>query len=154
MTQTSDSDVFDADTVARFAKLGVDLHELFSAGHLGTRMGIEITRATADLVTGTMPVDGNTQPYGLLHGGASAALAETLGSIGAMLHAGPGGIAVGVDLNVTHHRSARSGIVTGEARPVHLGRSAASYEVVITNDEGKRICTGRITCFIRDNSGK
>ena len=106
MTQTSDSGVFDATTLARFAELGVDLHELFSAGHLGTRMGIEITRATPELVVGTMPVEGNTQPYGLLHGGASDALAETLGSIGAMLHAGPGGIAVGVYLNVTHHRAA------------------------------------------------
>lgn len=152
MTQTSDSGVFDATTLARFAELGVDLHELFSAGHLGTRMGIEITRATPELVVGTMPVEGNTQPYGLLHGGASAALAETLGSIGAMLHAGPGGIAVGVDLNVTHHRPAKSGVVTGKATPVHLGRSAASYEVVVTKEDNKRICSGRITCFIRENS--
>jgi 1,4-dihydroxy-2-naphthoyl-CoA hydrolase len=113
-------------------------------------MGIEVTHASPERVTGTMPVEGNTQPYGLLHGGASAVLAETLGSVGAMLHGGPKRIAVGVDLNVTHHRGVRSGTVAGEAVPVHRGRSTATYEVVITDEEGRRVCTGRLTCMIRD----
>jgi uncharacterized protein (TIGR00369 family) len=97
-----------------------------------------------------MPVEGNTQPLGLLHGGASVALAETLGSTGAALHAGPGRFVVGVDINATHHRAARSGIVTGVATPLHLGRTIASYEVAISDEQERRICTCRITCLIRE----
>jgi uncharacterized protein (TIGR00369 family) len=97
-----------------------------------------------------MPVDGNRQPAGLLHGGASVALAETLGSIGAALHAGPGKLVVGVDINATHHRAAVAGRVTGTATPLHLGRGTATYEVVLTDEQGRRVCTARITCLIRD----
>jgi uncharacterized protein (TIGR00369 family) len=96
-----------------------------------------------------MPVEGNRQPYGLLHGGASAVLAETLGSVGSMLHGGVGKIAVGVDLNCTHHRGMRSGQVTGVARPVHRGRSTATYEIVITDERDRRVCTARLTCLLR-----
>ena len=95
-----------------------------------------------------MPVEGNTQPYGLLHGGASVALAETLGSVGSAIHAHPDRIAVGVDISATHHRSATSGTVTGVATPAHLGRSMATWEVVITDERGKRVCTSRITCAL------
>lgn len=133
----------------QYAGLGVDLHALFSAGRLGDRMGIRLTEAAPEKVVGTMPVEGNTQPYGLLHGGASAVLAETLGSVGAMLHGGPGKIAVGVDLNVTHHRSLRSGIVTGTATPAHRGRSSATYEIVLTDESDRRVCTARLTCVLR-----
>lgn len=112
---------FPAEVIQEYAGLGVDIVALFSAGHLGARMGIEVTEASAERVVGTMPVKGNTQPYGLLHGGASAVLAETLGSVGAMLHAGSGKIAVGVDLNATHHRGVRDGVVTGVATPLHRG---------------------------------
>ncbi|CAM5687042.1 Hotdog fold thioesterase OS=Streptomyces alboniger OX=132473 GN=CP975_08640 PE=3 SV=1 [Streptomyces alboniger] len=98
-----------------------------------------------------MPVEGNTQPYGLLHGGASAVLAEErLGSVGSMLHGGSSKIAVGVDLNCTHHRGARSGLVTGVATPVHQGRSTATYEIVISDEDGRRVCTARLTCLLRD----
>ncbi len=114
------------------------------------RMGIEMVEASAERLVATMPVAGNTQPYGLLHGGASVVLAETLGSFGAALHAGPGKAVVGLDINATHHRAARSGIVTGIATPITLGRTLACYEVVVTDDGGKRICTSRITCLIRD----
>jgi uncharacterized protein (TIGR00369 family) len=118
---------------------------------LGDRMGITLLETTPERVVGTMPVEGNTQPYGLLHGGASCVLAETLGSVGAALHAAAthGGIAVGVDINATHHRSARSGLVTGVATAVHLGGTAASYEIVITDEHGARICTARLTCLLR-----
>lgn len=109
--------LFPQEVIDEYAALGVDLPALFSAGHLGERMGVTIVEAAADRVVGTMPVEGNTQPYGLLHGGASAVLAETLGSIGSMLHGGATKIAVGVDLNCTHHRGARSGLVTGVATP-------------------------------------
>jgi uncharacterized protein (TIGR00369 family) len=120
-------------------------------GSLAERMGITLTEATPERVVGTMPVEGNTQPYGLLHGGASCVLAESLGSVGAALHAAQahGGIAVGVDINATHHKSARSGVVTGVATPLRLGSSIASYEIVITDSDGDRVCTARLTCAIR-----
>ncbi len=130
--------------------IGVDLPALFSAGHLGERMGVAVLEASPDRVVGTLPVEGNTQPYGLLHGGASAVLAETLGSVGAMLHGGPAKVAVGVDLNCTHHRGVRSGLVTGTATPVHRGRSTATYEITLTEESGKRVCTARLTCLLRD----
>ncbi|MFD6531397.1 PaaI family thioesterase [Streptomyces sp. NPDC060184] len=148
--QSTSAPVFPQEVIDEYASLGVDLPALFSAGHLGERMGVRITEASAERVVGTMPVEGNTQPYGLLHGGASAVLAETLGSVGAMLHGGAGKLAVGVDLNCTHHRGARSGLVTGVATPVHRGRSTATYEVVIADDHGKRVCTARLTCLLRE----
>lgn len=117
MGEQTTTSLFSPEVIEQYAGLGVDLVALFSAGDLGSRMGVEIVEATAERVVGTMPVEGNTQPYGLLHGGASAVLAETIGSIGAMLHGGPGKIAVGVDLNCTHHRGLRSGKVTGVATP-------------------------------------
>jgi 1,4-dihydroxy-2-naphthoyl-CoA hydrolase len=117
-------------------------------GALNERMGVEIVEASRDRVVATMPVEGNTQPYGLLHGGASVVLAETLGSIGSAIHAQPDRIAVGVDINATHHRSATSGTVTGVATPIHLGRTTASWEVAITDEEGRRVCTSRITCAL------
>ncbi len=118
---------------------------------LAGRMGVTVTAASAEQVTGTMPVDGNTQPYGLLHGGASCVLAETLGSIGAALHARAlhGGITVGVDISATHHRGTRRGLVTGVATPLHLGGTVATYEIVITDEGGERVCTARLTCLLR-----
>jgi 1,4-dihydroxy-2-naphthoyl-CoA hydrolase len=117
-------------------------------GGLNEKMGIRLTEISAERVVGTMPVEGNTQPYGLLHGGASVVLAETLGSVGSAVHAHPDKLSVGVDINATHHRSATSGTVTGVATAIHLGRSSASYEVVITDERGKRVCTSRITCAL------
>ena len=114
------------------------------------RMGIEVLEATPERLVATMPVEGNTQPYGLLHGGASVVLAETLGSIGAGLHAGPGRIAVGLDINATHHRAARSGLVTGTATLLSAGRTLVSYDIVVTDDAGRRTCTSRITCLLRE----
>ncbi|MEU6846294.1 hotdog fold thioesterase [Streptomyces sp. NPDC046716] len=141
---------FPQEVLDEYADYGIDLPALFSAGHLGTRMGIEIKEAAADRVVGTMPVEGNTQPYGLLHGGASAVLAETLGSVGAMLHGGIGRLAVGVDLNCTHHRSARAGFVTGVATPVHRGRTTATYDIVITDEQDRRVCSARLTCLLKE----
>jgi len=119
-------------------------------GDLGTTMGIELLEASAERVVGRMPVKGNTQPYGLLHGGASCVLAESLGSTGAALHAGPGRIAVGVEINATHHRSVTEGHVTGVATRVHGGRTLATYDIVITDDQDRRVCTARLTCMLRD----
>ncbi|MFC7492491.1 MULTISPECIES: hotdog fold thioesterase [unclassified Knoellia] len=113
------------------------------------RMGIEVTEATADRIVATMPVEGNTQPYGLLHGGASVVLAETLGSIGAAIHAGKDRIVVGTDINATHHRAARSGVVTGVATPLTVGNTLSSWEIVVSDEDGRRVCTSRLTCLIR-----
>lgn len=120
-------------------------------GALAARMGITLSEVSPARVVGSMPVDGNTQPYGLLHGGASCVLAETLGSIGAAMHAAEahGGFAVGVDINATHHKGAREGVVTGVATPLKLGGSIATYEVVITDEQGDRLCTARLTCVLR-----
>ncbi|MEU7179255.1 MULTISPECIES: hotdog fold thioesterase [Streptomyces] len=112
---------------------------------LAARMGIELLEATPQRLVGTMPVAGNKQLYGMLHGGASVVLAETLGSIGAAMHAGGGHIALGVDVNATHHRPVRSGIVTGVATALNLTPTIASYEVIITDEAGRRLCTARIT---------
>lgn len=112
------------------------------------RMGIELLELAADRLVATMPVEGNTQPFGLLHGGASCVLAETLGSIGSTLWGMPDRYAVGVDINATHHRAVREGVVTGVATPVHRGRSVATYEVLISDDQDRRVCTARITCLL------
>ena len=127
----------------------VDELNRMSKGSLGERMEIEFLEASPQRVVARMPVAGNTQPFGLLHGGASVVLAETVGSIGATLHAGEGGIAVGQDINATHHRAARQGWVTAEATALSLGRTLASYDVAITDEGGTRVCTSRITCMIR-----
>jgi uncharacterized protein (TIGR00369 family) len=120
---------------------------MMSEGTLLDLMGIVLTAATPERVVGTMPVKGNVQPYGLLHGGASCVLAETLGSIGSALHAANfDKVAVGVDINATHHRAVRDGVVTGVAKPIYLGRTTTSYEIVITDERDKRVCTARITC--------
>ena len=117
-------------------------------GALDQKMGIEIIEASPQRLVGTMPVEGNTQPLGLLHGGANVVLAESLGSIGTQLHAGPHRRIVGVDINATHHKSATSGIVTGVATAVTLGKTLCCYNVEITNEKGERTCTARITCLI------
>ena len=131
------------------------MQQLFGSGGggaLGERMGIQIIEATPERVVATMPVEGNTQPYGLLHGGASCVLAETLGSVGAVMHGQTVDrpFAVGVDINATHHKSARSGVVTGVATPVHRGRTMATYEIVISDGDGRRVCTARLTCLLRE----
>jgi 1,4-dihydroxy-2-naphthoyl-CoA hydrolase len=114
------------------------------------RMGIRIIEASAARVVGTMPVAGNTQPYGLLHGGASCVLAETLGSLGSALHAGPGRITVGIEISATHHRGAADGEVTGVASLLHGGRTMTTYEIVISDGQGRRVCTSRLSCLLRD----
>ena len=119
-------------------------------GELDEKMGVRILEQSAQRVVATMPVEGNRQSFGLLHGGASVAFAEALGSWAAVIHAGPGRSAVGLDINATHHRSARSGLVTGVATAIRLGRTVTSHEVVVTDEDGNRLCTARITNLIVD----
>ena len=121
-------------------------------GTLAGRMGITIVSASASRVVATMPVEGNTQPHGLLHGGASCVLAETIGSLGAFLHAGPGRMVVGIEISATHHRGVRDGEVTAVATLAHGGRTLASYDIVVTDAGGNRVCTSRLTCLIRDQA--
>ena len=118
------------------------------SGALDKKMGIEILEASPERLVGRMPVEGNTQPIGLLHGGANVVLAESLGSIGTQLNAGPNRRIVGDDINATHHKSAMSGYVTGVATAVSIGKTLCVYEVVITNEQGQRTCSARITCMI------
>jgi uncharacterized protein (TIGR00369 family) len=129
-----------------------DLRAMLPPGTLIERMNIEVLEARVERIVATMPVEGNTQPYGLLHGGASVVLAETLASIGSMLHAGEGRIAVGVDINATHHRAVTSGTVTGTATPIHLGSTMTTYSIAITDEQDRPVCTARLTCLIRPAS--
>jgi 1,4-dihydroxy-2-naphthoyl-CoA hydrolase len=128
----------------------MDAYNLANEETLPGRMGIKIIEASPQRVVGTMPVAGNTQPYGLLHGGASCVLAESLGSLGSALHAGPGRVTVGIEISATHHRGAAHGEVTGVATLLHGGRSLTTYEIVITDDQGRRVCTSRLTSLLRD----
>jgi uncharacterized protein (TIGR00369 family) len=117
-------------------------------GALDKKMGIEITEASPQRLVGRMPVEGNTQPFGLLHGGANVVLAESLGSIGTHLHAGPSRRIVGIEISASHHKSATEGYVTAVATAVTLGKTLCTYNVEITNDKGEKTCTARITCLI------
>jgi uncharacterized protein (TIGR00369 family) len=117
---------------------------------LTAKLGIEVTDWTPERVVGTMPVAGNLQPYGLLHGGANAVLAETLGSTAAALNAPEGKVTLGLELSCTHHRAATEGKVTGVCTPMHTGRSTATYEIVIFDESGKRTCTAKLTCIMRE----
>jgi len=116
---------------------------------LADRLGIEIVDNDPNRLVATMPVAGNRQPYGLLHGGASAVLAETVGSYSAALLAGPDHIAVGIELSCSHSRSASQGLVTAVCTPIHVGRTLSLFEIVITDEKGRRTCTARLTCAVR-----
>lgn len=120
-------------------------------GELNDKLGVVLVEAGPQRLVATMPVAGNRQPYGLLHGGASVALAESLGSLLAALHCPPDRSAVGIEINATHHRSALSGLVTGTTVPLSVGRTLVTSETVVTDEEGRRVCTVRLTCLLREN---
>lgn len=120
-------------------------------GELDEKMGVKILEQSVERVVATMPVEGNRQSFGLLHGGASLAVGEAVGSWAAVIHASTmGKTAVGVDVSATHHKSAREGLVTITATPLHLGGTLTTHEVVLTNDDGARLCSLRITNLIID----
>ncbi|KMM74524.1 thioesterase [Xanthomonas sp. NCPPB 1128] len=115
------------------------------------QLGIVFTEAGPDWLRATMPVDARTrQPYGLLHGGASVVLAESLGSTAGNLCVEPGRICVGLEINANHLRSARSGVVTGTARPLHVGRTTQVWEIHIEDAAGKPVCVSRLTLAVVD----
>lgn len=113
-------------------------------------MGLHFTEASLERFVATMPVEGNTQPYGILHGGASVVLAESVGSMFAVNHAGQGRAAVGMSINAIHHRPASSGTVTATATLITKGRSTASVLIAVTDDDGNRVCTCTLMCQLRD----
>ena len=118
-------------------------------GTLVETLGMRLTEAGTDFISGTLPVDARTfQPFGLLHGGASAALAETLGSVAANLCCAPGTRAVGLELNANHLRAVREGQVTGTARPLHIGRATQVWEIRIHDAQGRLSCAARLTCAV------
>lgn len=120
-------------------------------GALDEKLGIEVVEQSRDRVVATMPVEGNTQSLGRLHGGASAALAEAVGSWAAMLHASTlGKVCVGVDLNITHHRGAQGGVIRGTATPLHAGGRIATYQVRIEDATGALLATARISNLLID----
>ena len=120
-------------------------------GAMAERMGITVSFATANKVIGHMPVEGNTQPRGLLHGGAYLVLGETLGSFAANVWAAPEGYAVGIEISASHSKSATHGKVTAVATAISLGKTLTVHEIVVTNEKGERCSTVRITNLIRKN---
>jgi uncharacterized protein (TIGR00369 family) len=121
-----------------------------SLGPLADKMGIKLLELSAERSVATMPVEGNTQPIGLVHGGAYVVLGESLGSTSANVHAHPNGYAVGIEINATHHKSATSGIVTGTCTAIKLGKTLTSHEIKVTDEAGELLSTIRITNLIRE----
>jgi uncharacterized protein (TIGR00369 family) len=119
-------------------------------GELAVKMGIELREISAERSVATMPVAGNRQVVGLLHGGAHVVLAESLGSMSSAIHAGPGRIAVGIEINATHSKSVRDGVVTATCEALILGRSLATHSITIRDEEGNRLSTVRMTNFLKD----
>ena len=131
-----------------------ELFDRWADEQLTDRMGIKITEWDPERLVGTMPVAHNRQPFGLLHGGASAVLAETLGSIAAAMWGSPDRVPLGVELSCSHHRAATEGEVTGVCTPLHRGRTVATYEIAISDERDRRICTARLTCLLRDHPAR
>jgi uncharacterized protein (TIGR00369 family) len=129
-----------------------ELQERFSTGggELTSKLGIELLEISATKSVARMPVEGNRQVVGILHGGAHVVLGETLGRMSAAVHAGPGRYAVGIDINATHTKSVSSGWVTGTCTAISLGRTICVHEIVMTNEAGERLSTVRITNLLRD----
>lgn len=123
-------------------------------GALANKMQISMVEFSVEQAIATMPVEDNTQPIGLLHGGAYCVLGETLGSMHANLVAPEGKVAVGIDINATHTGAAHSGEVTGVCTPIHVGRSITVHEIVISDEQGRRCSTVRITNMFKNESRK
>ena len=123
-----------------------------NGGELTTKMGVEYVSLSAEHSVARMPVEGNRQVVGILHGGAHVVLGESLGSMSAAIHAGPGRIAMGIEINATHSRSISEGWVTATCDALVLGRTLATHEIVIRDDEGRRLSTVRMTNILRDKN--
>ncbi|MDH2444390.1 hotdog fold thioesterase [Amnibacterium sp. CER49] len=133
----------DPELVARLVESG--------GGELAVKMGIEFLEIGAERSVARMPVEGNRQVVGLLHGGAHVVLGESLGSVSSAVHAGPGRYAVGIEINATHSRAATSGVVTATCEALVLGRTLCTHQTVIRDEQGHRLSTVRMTNLLRDS---
>ena len=138
-----------SDQPIKASESALELMKQRGLGDLAQKMGIELVELSAERAVATMPVAGNTQPIGLLHGGAHVVLAESLGSFAANVHAHPWGYAVGIELNATHHASITEGTVTGNCVAIKLGKTLTSHEISMTDENGRLLSTVRITNYLR-----
>jgi 1,4-dihydroxy-2-naphthoyl-CoA hydrolase len=136
----------DPELVARLIETG--------GGQLAEKMGITFLELSAEKSVATMPVEGNRQVIGLLHGGAHVVLAESLGSMSSAIHAGPGRIAVGIEINASHSKSVTDGVVTATCEALVLGRTLATHQITIRDAEGNRLSTVRMTNYLRDQPAR
>jgi uncharacterized protein (TIGR00369 family) len=136
----------------KLSPAAAELMQTRGLGPLAEKMGIELLELSAERAVATMPVEGNTQPLGVLHGGAHVVLGESLGSFAANVWAHPNKVAVGIEVNASHSRSATSGLVTAVCNAISLGKTLATHEIIISDEAGRRLSTVRITNFLRDKS--
>jgi uncharacterized protein (TIGR00369 family) len=139
-------------TEPKLSPAAAELLQLRGLGPLADKMGIQLLELSAERAVATMPVDGNTQPLGVLHGGAHVVLGESLGSFAANVWAHPDKVAVGIEVNASHSRGVSSGVVTAVCTALSLGKTLATHEIVISDDEGRRLSTVRITNFLREKT--
>ena len=125
-----------------------------NGGELTRKMGVEYLELSAEHSVARMPVEGNRQVVGILHGGAHVVLGESLGSISSAIYAGPGRVAMGIEINATHSRSISEGWVTATCDALVLGRTLATHEIVIRDEEGRRLSTVRMTNILRDRPAR
>jgi uncharacterized protein (TIGR00369 family) len=136
----------------KLSPAAAELMQSRGLGPLADKMGIELLELSAERAVATMPVEGNTQPLGVLHGGAHVVLGESLGSFAANVWAHPDKVAVGIEVNASHSRSATSGIVTAVCSAINLGKSLAVHEIVISDEAGRRLSTVRITNYLKEKA--
>lgn len=139
-------------TEPKLSPAAAELMQLRGLGPLADKMGIQLLELSAERAVATMPVDGNTQPLGVLHGGAHVVLGESLGSFAANVWAHPDKVAVGIEVNASHSRGVSSGVVTAVCTALSLGKTLATHEIVISDEEGRRLSTVRITNFLREKT--
>jgi uncharacterized protein (TIGR00369 family) len=137
-------------TTPKYSDAARELANLRGLGDLAEKMGIELIELSAERAVATMPVAGNTQPLGVLHGGAHVVLAESLGSFAANVWAHPNKVAVGIEVNASHSRSVTEGKVTAVCSAINLGKTLTVHEIAISDEQGRRLSTVRITNFLRD----
>ena len=136
----------------KLSEAAAQLIELRGLGPLAEKMGIELLELSAERAVATMPVEGNTQPLGVLHGGAHVVLGESLGSFAANVWAHPEKVAVGIEVNATHSRPVSAGVVTAVCTAISLGKTLATHEIVVSDDQGRRLSTVRITNFLKEKN--
>lgn len=136
----------------KFSQAAQELLQLRGLGALADKMGIQLLELSAERAVATMPVEGNTQPLGVLHGGAHVVLGESLGSFAANVWAHPNKVAMGIEVNASHSRPATTGLVTAVCTAVSLGKTLATHEIVISDEQGRRLSTVRITNYLKEKN--